>query len=444
MSQLPRLAIGSAHDGVDHQPLCWALLALLSARGQQLQHFFSVASFPRLDGARAATGASSRHLDSWLMTPEACREAFVHGTSRATLAIVEGRYAQSYAQPWRGGLLDDLCDWLDLPRIAVIDASQIGDCRLPQRPRQADALLLDKLQSPQHFASLQTTLESLWGIPVLGGLDTLKSVRRTLASLPRGVVPSKDLCQDLAVSLNRYLRLDRLKQLAARHSFPQVRPFVFRADDSCHASRMNIAVAYDDAFRCYFPDALELLELQGATVVDFSPLRDEALPPDTDLVYLGCGHPERFATALAENHCMRFSLREHLCAGRRIYAEGGGLAYLCEHLVTPAGEHVPMVGVFPATATANPRPRPPVPTTITLSQRCWLGRPGTKVRGYLSSNWNIEPSGKLEGLASEPKHQFDLLGRYSAIASRMHVNFVPQPEILQSFLRPVPLPLTSC
>ncbi len=216
MSQLPRLAIGALDADVDPQPICWALLALLSARGQQVQHFFSTASFARLEGAKSATGANSRHLDSWLMTPETCREAFAHGAARAELAIVEGRYAQSYDRAWRGGKLDELCDWLDLPRVAVLDASQIGDCRLPARPRQIDALLLDKVQSPQHFAHLQTTLESLWKIPVLGGLDAQCAVRKLLASLPSGTVPQKELCQQLAVGLNRYLRLDRLRQLAAR------------------------------------------------------------------------------------------------------------------------------------------------------------------------------------------------------------------------------------
>src|SRR6185369_4906088 len=88
-------------------------------------------------------------------------------------------------------------------------------------------------------------------------------------------------------------------------------------------SGVRIAIAFDDCFHCYFPDTLEQLELQGALVRDFSPLRDEALPHDTDIVYLGCGHPERYAGALGENHCLMTALRNHLCSGKRIYAAGG-------------------------------------------------------------------------------------------------------------------------
>ncbi|MES1213515.1 MAG: hypothetical protein ABUL64_02930 [Singulisphaera sp.] len=444
MSLLPRLAIGSAHPGVDPQPACWALLALLSDRGQQVRHFHSMATFPRLDGARAATGSSSRHLDSWLMTPEVCRETFAHGAANASLTIVDGRYVQAQEQSWSGGQLDELSDWLDLPRIAVVDAAQIRDCCLPERPRHIDSLLLDNVDGLSQFARLQTILEAVWKIPVLGALESQRSVRESLAALPPGSTPAPQLCQRLAAGLQRYLRIDRLRELAARRPFPLVRPYLFRTEECDRVTNVTVAIAFDEAFRCYFPDALELFELAGATVVDFSPLRDESLPPDVDLVYLGCGHPERHARELAENHCMRLALREHLCAGRRIYAEGGGLAYLCEHLVTPTGDQFPMVGLFPAVAAANPRPRPPAPVSLTIGQKCWLGRPGTKIRGYLNSNWILQPTGKLNGVPTEPEHTLDLLSRNLAIGSRLHTNVVPQPDLLQSFLQPRQMSQATC
>ena len=74
--------------------------------------------------------------------------------------------------------------------------------------------------------------------------------------------------------------------------------------------------------------------MRGAVVVDFSPLRDERLPEGTDIVYLGCGHPEVYAAELSANHCMKLSLRNHIRSGGRIYAEGGGLAYLCQQMET--------------------------------------------------------------------------------------------------------------
>ena len=86
----------------------------------------------------------------------------------------------------------------------------------------------------------------------------------------------------------------------------------------------------------------------------FSPLRDECLPADTDIVYLGCGSPHEHAAALAENHCMLMALKEHVCSGKRIYAEGGGLAYLCQHVEMADGKRTPMVGALRAVAKRNP------------------------------------------------------------------------------------------
>ena len=89
-----------------------------------------------------------------------------------------------------------------------------------------------------------------------------------------------------------------------------------------------MAYAQDEAFGGYFPDTIEALEALGADLVEFSPLRDEALPDGVGLVMIGCGLPDHHADELASNHSMIAALGEHVCLGRRIYSEGGGTAYL--------------------------------------------------------------------------------------------------------------------
>jgi cobyrinic acid a,c-diamide synthase len=451
MLRLPRLAVGSIDQNVDSQPLSWALMTLLSSRGHRVQHFYSKACFPRLDGAPAATGVSSRHLDSWLMTPEVCREVFTHAGGQDRLCVVEGFFdggrgeVGSSATSAPRTSLNELCEILDLPRMVIVDVAQLDGCNLPRRPQQAEALLLDNVKDASHAARWQTTLEALWKIPVLGALEALPQTRRALAALPRGGAPTKELCATLAASLTRYCQPKKISELASRRDFPVVRPYLFEPIREQLGEGPRVAVAFDEAFRCYFPDALELLELHGATVVDFSPLRDECLPTDVDLVYLGCGHPERYAARLAANHCMLFSMREHLCAGRRIYAEGGGLAYLCEYLMTPTGEQLPMVGAFEATASFSPQPTAPRPVELTLDRQSWLGKAGAPLRGYLNSNWRIEPHGPVDSLAStasagdstaDGPSTSALVRRYAAIGSLVHLNFAAQTELLMNFTRP--------
>ena len=144
----------------------------------------------------------------------------------------------------------------------------------------------------------------------------------------------KELYRDLGRLFARTCDAGRLIRLATQSEFPKIA----EADAVQPQPRsLQVAIAYDDAFHCYFPDTLDVLELYGATVCDFSPLRDERLPPDTDIVYFGCGRTDLFADRLLENTCLVSALREHFCSGQRIYAECGGLAYLSRHIELPDG-----------------------------------------------------------------------------------------------------------
>ncbi len=196
-----------------------------------------------------------------------------------------------------------------------------------------------------------------------------------------------------------------------------------------------MAIAWDDAFHCYFADTLDWLEAGGATLCDFSPLRDERLPEGIDIVYLGCGHPDRFAQALAENQCLAMSLRQHVCNGQRLYAEGGGLAYLCEQIELADGRRFPMSGVLPAIARQNGRPGRPTPHTLELRHSSWLGPASSQLRGYLGDRWQIVPTGPLR-IDEQSTAGLNLVGRHQAVGSRVQLNFATDPAVIDRFFAP--------
>jgi cobyrinic acid a,c-diamide synthase len=394
------------------------------------------------------TGSPPRHLDSWLMSPSACQAAFVRGARSADLSIVEGSFI---ACPHHaiGGQLPLLCDWLRLPRLGVLDGALLTACCLPQRPA-VDALLLDRVRGLTEFYVWQTMVESLWGIPVIGAIEELPAVRCAIGALAPGAAPPRELGRALGDSLLRHLRPSQLLELTHRRPWTSVTPPIdAEADESpdsaleeCQLAHtlptpLTVAVAYDAAFSGYFPDTLDALEQCGVTVRDFSPLADEALPPATDIVYIGCGRPDLHAEELSGNYCLLSALREHACSGKRIYAEGGGLAYLCRHLATADGNVAEMAGVLPAVARANANVSEPQPVERTLVRDSWLGRRGRRVRGYLNDRWLIEPCCKqLCPCIAEPEGQLDLVERHQAIGSRIHLHLAAQPDLLDSFLRP--------
>jgi cobyrinic acid a,c-diamide synthase len=446
MLPLPRVAVGTVQPEADGTALLWALSEAFRQHGLQVQSFLSRACFASYHGTAAATGLTPRHLDSWLMSADLCREILIHGMQDCDLALVQGKFPSAGdPQIGGGGSLETLCQWLDLPRVAVLDVSGTEDPRPGEPPPQVDALLLDRVGAGCDLARLTADLEALWGAPVLGALGQLAELRSEVEAVPVGTRPPRELCQRLGACFLRHAQPQRMLELAMRREFNPgggrgsrpAAPRLFAPDPS--PSPLAVALAYDDAFDCYFPDTLDLLESRGATILDFSPLRDERLPPGSGLVYLGCGRPELYAAELSQNHCMNLALRNHLRGGGRIYAEGGGLAYLCQQIEIAEGDLWRMVGIFPANAKLSGSPGPPTPVEVTLDRESWLGPPGTRLRGYRNPRWQLQPVGPLTGCLAEPDHRYDLVKSCRAIGSRLHLNFAAQPNLLWHFFQPCTL-----
>ena len=409
----------------------WALLAALRQRGRQVQVFRDQAHFATESISHRVCGQSPRYLDSWLMSPSLCRETFAQGMSSADFGLVVGHYDRSSDSTNRNrATLDPLCDWLDIPRIAVVDVSQADGCRIPYCPPEAAGVLLDCVPRGK-FIELQTVYESLWRVPVLGGLPELPELRAAIHRTEEGQNSSCDLCEQLGKYLAVTLRWNRLAELSNRPGACSV-PKIFQPGEKLKGLR--IAVAFDEAIHQYFPEVLELLELQGAVVQDFSLLRDQSLPADTDVVYLGGGEPEKFAASLAENQCLTLALRDHVRQGRRIYAEGAGAALLCHHLQLPDGQQLPMLGVLPAIAKLNPVGRCDLPDELSLAEDHWLGNAGSVLRGYRNDRWQLDFTDSLIPLAWSG-NQPQLYAWQQVVASLLHINFAVQPGFLQRFSR---------
>jgi cobyrinic acid a,c-diamide synthase len=200
--------------------------------------------------------------------------------------------------------------------------------------------------------------------------------------------------------------------------------------------RIRVAYALDAVFGGYFPDTLETLEALGAELVDFSPLRDEVLPPNIDLVMIGCGFPDEYADVLASNQCLIAALKAHVCQGRRIYSEGGGTAYLGRSMIMP-DRCVSGAGILPIDSTFVPDPPPAIPVEREIDRDSWLGLKGTIVRGYRTSRWKITPADidshclKCYGTLSA---EGDLMFHHHAVGSMIHLHFGALPEVVSAFL----------
>src|SRR3989442_1499707 len=158
---------------------------------------------------------------------------------------------------------------------------------------------------------------------------------------------------------------------------------------------VTIGVARDEAFSFYYQDGLDLLESRGARLVPFSPIHDRSLP-DVHGLYLGAGFPEVHAAALSENTRMRAGVRDAAVSGVPVYAEGGGMMYLAQHLVDGAGREHAMAGVLPVSTSMQPRLAALGYVTLQATTDTLLLRIGESVRGHEFHFSTVTANGPVE------------------------------------------------
>jgi cobyrinic acid a,c-diamide synthase len=429
--------MGTIQPSARRECVLWGLTAALQAMDEAPVLFRSSCAFSAHDPSQTILGRKSRHLDSWAMSRGDVICALARAAGERDMAIVEGQFdaaSQPQVASPPASSLDALCDWLDLPRLAVIDVRELAACGWARPPARIDAVILDRVADASQAAYWQTTLEALWKTPILGWLDEAAPLRTLCASLPAGANPSRDLAEALASRLLPTLRLDRLRALA--HRAP---PLIVQPDpwlQSASSRRFRIAVAFDSAYCGYYPETLDLLEAAGAELCDFSPLKSESIPDAADVVYFGCGHPEREPVQLAKNHCLMQSLRCFAAGGGRIYAEGSGLAYLCREIHLPCGRMMPMTGLLPAVAHWLPSAAALEPTEVVFGISSWLVPEHVALRGYRHAGWQIEPKGAMITYAQGAGQRFDVLGRGNVIGSRVLVNLAANRHLLRRFFEP--------
>lgn len=432
MLEQPRLALGTVQPGRSVDTLAQGLVEVLRRYDWSCQVFSAQARLQAQDQGWRSGRGYQRHLDSWLMSPGETRWYFAHGSEGYDLSLVCGDLSvkpeRSEYELAAGGSLDVLCERLRLPRLVVLDVRDWDPCLPPTIPANIAGILLMGCRDDTHLAQCQTVCETLWSIPVLGGLCEMAEREGHTLQRRGPAWATRDAASRLGDELRRTVHLSKLLKLAvsagklpidSSQEWPQP-----------HTARpISVALAFDDAFHCYFPDTLDCLEKAGARLLDFSPLRGESVPDGAELIWFGCGHPERHAERLSRNVCMHQAIRDHVRSGRRVYAEGGGLAFVCQSLEYH-GRRYAMAGLLPARAKFEPHSTRAV--ELKLRGEGWPE--DVPWRGYLNDNWALKAEGPLIDYSACSSCPLSLVGHLQTVGSRVPLHCASHGRLLSRLI----------
>ena len=366
--QWAHLYISAAHKSSGKTTLSIGLCAALRENGAVVQPFKKGPDYIDPLWLGQAAGRACHNLDFYTMDPGEISDLFATKLQGADIGLIEGNKGL-----YDGLALDGsnsnaaLAAQLGSPIVLVLDTQGMtrGIAPLILGYQAFDpairivGVILNKVGGSRHEAKLRKVIEHYTDVKVLGAVqrcDDLVINERHL-----GLVPSNELgssqahIKRMAELIREQVDLDVVQALAADAPAPTGKVAAPAAAGRSIADRVRIGVATDSAFGFYYAGDLDALRAAGAELVPFSPLRDEALPA-CDGLFLGGGFPETHMDALEQNSAMRAAVASFVESDGPVYAECGGLMYLCSSL-TWDGKTRKMAGVIPAKVAMHPKPQ---------------------------------------------------------------------------------------
>jgi cobyrinic acid a,c-diamide synthase len=445
------LVIAGTQSGVGKTTLTVGLIAALRSRGLSVQPFKVGPDYIDPSHHTVAAGRPCRNLDTWMMPPERVKALFDHAAQSADVAIIEGVMGlfDGYGYDDESGSTAEVAKLLQAPVILVIDASKaarsaaaiaLGFQRFDPDVRIA-GFLVNRVGSESHGLGVASAIARATGLPVLGWLPRDQGL-----SIPErhlGLIPSaepgrwQDWVRAAEAQMAKYVDVAGVLALAHEHDLPEI----LAPRDCKSEERVVIAVARDEAFHFCYEENLTLLEEGGATLKFFSPLHDEALPPEMAGILLSGGFPEIFAETLSANVRMHAALRNAHARRLPIYAECGGLMYLTESITDFDGRRWPMPALLPGRSVMTRR--------LTLGYRqarasgsSWLLQENECVRGheFHYSTWEDRSDDLPAALllltprdgTGTPRREGACVG--NLWASYVHFHFWGKPELARRFV----------
>jgi cobyrinic acid a,c-diamide synthase len=365
--KLPRLLIAGTHSGVGKTTVTLALLAVFRSQGRQVQPFKADPDFIDPGHHKMARGRESRNLDGWMLGSGLNRTTFQSAAQEADLSIIEGMMGLfDGSSPINEiGSSAEVAKQLNAPVLLVIDGSAMarsaaamvfGYTHFDPDVKIA-GVVFNRIKREGHYQLLKEAVEKGTNVPVVGYIQPNSEL----------AIADRHLGLRTALEGNDPAFYTRLREAAtATLDLEAIAELAEKAQDweeSVVSTRLptvevvekpvRVGVAHDPAFCFYCPENLALLEQAGGNVVYFSPLKDQKLPLGTEVLYLGGGYPEVYATALEQNVSLRSSIAQFIQQGGVVYAECGGLLYLSRSLQGFDGKISEMVGVLPCDAVMS-------------------------------------------------------------------------------------------
>ncbi|MHB8124945.1 MAG: cobyrinate a,c-diamide synthase [Desulfitobacteriaceae bacterium] len=446
---IPRIVIAGTHSSVGKTTIATGIMAALKLRGRSVQGYKVGPDYIDPSYHTAATGQPSINLDRWLLGTH-LQSSFTQ-SAIGHWAVIEGVMGMFDGMSGTQGFgsTADISKELRAPVILIVDASSMSrsvaalvygfnnfdpDIKLA-------GVIFNRVKSPMQEKMLKEALQEI-DLRVIGNIPreiNLQLPERHLGLIPVGEQTLEgEFLQNLASLITQHVDLEQIEKIMEQapeyESLSQEYPVTLKSPEK----KLNIGIAWDEAFLFYYHDALKLAKASGFNLVPFSPLHDLDLPPDLDGLWLGGGFPELHLKKLSENQTIKEAIRKFARSGKPIYAECGGYMYLGETIIDFDSNSYPLVGLIPMVSEMTSRLQNMGYRQGVFQTNNFLGPKGTAVRGhefhYSQVSYKSNPPHAYQLFRSNNADRLEGFACDNLVASYLHLHFGGHPELLQHWL----------
>ena len=444
---LKAILIAGTTSGVGKTSIATGLMGALRRSGLEVQPFKAGPDYIDPGYHTSATGRISRNLDTWMLSGESVLELFNRAARGSDIAVIEGVMGLYDSRTATGdeGSTAELAKLLKVPVLLVVDsrkgarslAAMVKGYREFDPEVNLAGVILNGIGSASHLNLCKEAIEHYTGVPVVGHLP-----RRPDLALPErhlGLVPTaerppgEEFLGSLILQCRSTLNIPAIIRISGQAGVPVISPSLFPPVKVPEI--IKIGVARDRAFSFYYQDSLDLLEEWGAGIVNFSPLTDSEIPDCISGLYIGGGFPEIYAAELSSNTSIISSISTAALKGIPIYAECGGLMYLCESIRDLKGKEYRMANIIPVKVRIDtPRLSLGYRTVRALEDSLLLIR-GETVRGH-EFHWSVlcEDSKGMNAYEVDDVGSREGFHIGNTLASYIHLHMAARPGMAQRFI----------
>ncbi len=363
---MPHVLISAAHKSSGKTTISIGLCAALRRSGVVVQPFKKGPDYIDPMWLGQASARACYNLDFYTMSREEISSLCARKLASAQFGLIEANKGLYDGLDLDGSNSNAaLAVLLQAPVILVLDARGMtrGVAPLILGYQAFDpqvniaGVILNKLGGRRHESKLRAVIEHYTDVPVLGAV--LSDPQLEIKERHLGLIPSNESgaaaaqIDYIGARISEQVDLARVQAVAGT---APVLPAVsnLSAHTQAQHSGLRIGVIRDAAFGFYYPGDLDALRAGGADLVFIDAINDARMP-DIHGLFIGGGFPETHLAALEANKALRAEIKTRIEHGLPVYAECGGLMYLCRRIRWHDQDRA-MVGALPADVVMTDKP----------------------------------------------------------------------------------------